>query len=117
MVVAEGERIVDSTTAIAALDVATSLATLATQRGYTRPVLKKNESPETKPIQKRKEPAQKWNESIHIEGGRHPVVEAAQADQRERAATFVSNDCVMSPEVLIYNFKRKKEKRRKKKRK
>lgn len=96
MVVAEGERIVETTTAIAALDVATSLAVLATQRGYSRPILIKNGV-----TSQNGQSQENVSSAILIEQGRHPIVEAAQADQRERAATFVSNDCVLSPKVQL----------------
>ncbi len=61
--------------ALAGLDVACALATLATARGYVRP--------EVVP-----------GLDFHIEGGRHAVVEQALLDA---AGPFVPNDCDLSP--------------------
>jgi DNA mismatch repair protein MutS len=58
--------------ALAALDVAAALAELAASQNYVRPVLSE-------------EPA------FAIQGGRHPVVEAAL--QRQGGTGFVPNDC------------------------
>ena len=62
---------------LAALDVASSLATLAAEEGYARPAV---------------------DDSLdfHVEGGRHPVVEQALRRQMDHA--FVANDCDLSPE-------------------
>ncbi len=60
--------------ALAAIDVAAALAALAEQRDWTRP-----EIDETL--------------AFHIEGGRHPVVEAALATAGK---PFVANDCMLS---------------------
>ncbi len=59
MVLAEGEKIASTTTAIAAIDVAASNALLAVERGYVRPTLV------TSP-------------TLNIVNGRHPIVEAVQ---------------------------------------
>ena len=61
--------------ALAVLDVATSLATLAAERHYVRPEVDRSLD-------------------FKIEGGRHPVVE--QALQRD-GGPFVANDCDLSP--------------------
>ena len=73
-VVAASETIKAAAEALAALDVAAALATLAVERDYVRPEI---------------------DDSLDfvIEGGRHPVVE--QALQRWRP--FVANDCDLSP--------------------
>ena len=82
MVIAEGERIVATTTAIAALDIATGLATLANARGYTRPRLHANLA-------------------LNITHGRHPIVEAAQAENAAHASTFVGNDCALTQDANV----------------
>jgi DNA mismatch repair protein MutS len=61
--------------ALAVLDVACGLATLATGRGYARPEVVSGLD-------------------FHIEGGRHAVVEQALLDA---AGPFVPNDCDLSP--------------------
>jgi DNA mismatch repair protein MutS len=61
--------------ALSILDVATSLAALAVERGYVRPEVDRSLD-------------------FVIEGGRHPVVE--QALQRD-GGPFVANDCELSP--------------------
>ncbi|NQU56150.1 MAG: DNA mismatch repair protein MutS, partial [Rhodospirillales bacterium] len=58
--------------ALASLDVAAGLAHLARQRRYMRPVVD-------------------GSTDFHIQGGRHPVVEAALQQRGE--AAFVANDC------------------------
>ncbi|MCO6387344.1 DNA mismatch repair protein MutS [Aliihoeflea sp. 40Bstr573] len=62
--------------ALAAIDVATSLAVLAEQENYARPQVDDGLA-------------------FAIEGGRHPVVE--QALRRQLADPFVANDCDLSP--------------------
>ena len=59
---------------LAALDVALSMAQLATEQHYTRPVLDNSLT-------------------FKIDQGRHPVVEAALAKQSE---SFIANDCDLS---------------------
>ena len=59
---------------LTALDVALSMATLAVEQNYTRPILDNTTN-------------------FVIEGGRHPVVEAALAKQNEQ---FIPNDCDLS---------------------
>jgi DNA mismatch repair protein MutS len=66
--------------ALAALDVAAALAELAVSAHYVRPVL----SDDT---------------SFGIDGGRHPVVEAALLKQ---GAAFVPNDCALGPERRLW---------------
>lgn len=58
--------------ALAGLDVATALGELAETRQYVRPTVDASRA-------------------FHIEGGRHPVVEAALA--QDRAGPFIANDC------------------------
>jgi DNA mismatch repair protein MutS len=62
--------------ALARLDVASSLGSLAAERRYVRPVVDASRA-------------------FRIEGGRHPVVEAALAKQGD--AAFVANDCDLTP--------------------
>jgi DNA mismatch repair protein MutS len=62
--------------ALAAIDVAASLAVLAEQENYARPLVDDGLA-------------------FEIEGGRHPVVE--QALRRQVADPFVANDCDLSP--------------------
>ena len=75
MVTTASDAIKAAAAALAGLDVACGLATLATARGYVRP--------EVVP-----------GLDFHIEGGRHPVVEQARLDA---AGPFVPNDCDLSP--------------------
>jgi DNA mismatch repair protein MutS len=67
--------------ALAALDVAAALAELAASQNYVRPVLSE-------------EPA------FAIQGGRHPVVEAAL--QRQGGTGFVPNDCDLGSERRLW---------------
>jgi DNA mismatch repair ATPase MutS len=103
MVVSEGERIVATTTAIAALDVATSMAMLANSRGYTRPILHPMSASTSTSTSTSTATSGSGRDSLimHIEHGRHPIVEAAQADQGALAATFVGNDSLLTPEVFV----------------
>ncbi|MBS0527084.1 MAG: DNA mismatch repair protein MutS [Proteobacteria bacterium] len=66
--------------ALAALDVAAALAELAASANYVRPVLGDDTS-------------------FGIEGGRHPVVEAALLRQ---GTGFVPNDCELGPERRLW---------------
>src|SRR6185437_6687789 len=72
--------VVSAGRALAALDVAAALAELAASANYVRPAL----SDDT---------------SFGIEGGRHPVVEAALLRQ---GAGFVPNDCDLGPERRLW---------------
>ncbi len=74
-VAAAGPALVRAAQAVAALDVAQSLATVALDYRYTRPVLA-DDGP------------------LEIEDGRHPVVERHMA-----AGTFVPNDVVLGGDV------------------
>ncbi|PIW27230.1 MAG: DNA mismatch repair protein MutS [Rhodospirillales bacterium CG15_BIG_FIL_POST_REV_8_21_14_020_66_15] len=62
--------------ALARLDVAAALGALASERRYVRPLVDASRV-------------------FRIEGGRHPVVEAALARQGD--AAFVANDCDLTP--------------------
>ena len=75
--VAEAEGIRQGARALAVLDVATALATLAGERDWSRPVVDDSLS-------------------FRIEAGRHPVVE--EALRRQLGDPFVANDCDLSPE-------------------
>jgi len=77
--VAAAEDIKAAAQALAGVDVAAALASLAVERGYVRPEVDASRD-------------------FVIAGGRHPVVEQALArDGGERAHTFVANDCDLSP--------------------
>ncbi len=71
---ARREAIADTADALARLDVAAALAERAGEGGWTRPMLVDHPC-------------------FEVEGGRHPVVEAAVARAGER---FVANDCVLT---------------------
>ncbi|WP_093666186.1 DNA mismatch repair protein MutS [Sphingomonas gellani] len=74
------EAIADTADALARLDVAAGLAERAAEGGWTRPRLV------DRPC-------------FEVEGGRHPVVEAAVARAGER---FVSNDCRLSADKRLW---------------
>ena len=75
-VLAEHEVIAKAAEALAALDASSALAELAAEQRYTRPHIDRTLA-------------------FHIEGGRHPVVEAAL--RREASGgDFVPNDCTLS---------------------
>ncbi len=74
-VVAEAEVIKASALALAAIDVATSLAHLASEQAYCRPVVDSSMT-------------------FAIRGGRHPVVE--QALRRQSSGPFIANNCDLS---------------------
>lgn len=71
---ASSDMITKSSQAFAELDVASSLADLAVENNYCRPVVDNSLN-------------------FNIRGGRHPVVE--QSLKKESATPFVSNDCCM----------------------
>ena len=73
---AEGERLRGFGAALAEIDVAAALAELAVKRAWTRPLVDASLS-------------------FDIEGGRHPVVEAAL---KEAGEPFVANDCNLTGE-------------------
>jgi DNA mismatch repair protein MutS len=78
-VVAAAEDIKAAAHALAAVDVAAALATLAVERSYVRPEVDASRD-------------------FVIAGGRHPVVEQALArDGGEKSHAFVANDCDLSP--------------------
>ena len=72
-VLAHRTEIAAAAAAIAGLDVATALAQLAADEGHVRPTIDDGAA-------------------FHIEGGRHPVVEAVL---KRQGASFVANDCVL----------------------
>ncbi|WP_366513041.1 DNA mismatch repair protein MutS [uncultured Agrobacterium sp.] len=74
-VVAEAEVIKAGALALAAIDVATSLAHLASEQAYCRPVVDSSMT-------------------FAIRGGRHPVVE--QALRRQSSGPFIANNCDLS---------------------
>ena len=75
--VAEGERLRGFGAALAEIDVAAALAELAVKRSWTRPLVDASLS-------------------FTIEGGRHPVVEAAL---KQAGEPFVANDCDLTGEA------------------
>lgn len=79
-VLGQGENIARTAGAIAAIDVAAGLAELAVRCDYVRP---------------------KVDESLafHIEGGRHPVVEAALLRSNQQ---FIANDCNLSEQSRLW---------------
>jgi len=78
LVIGHVEAIAQAALALAELDVASSLAQLAEDRQFVRPVVD-------------------LSRDFEITGGRHPVVEAAlQAGEGEK---FVANDCVQNDET------------------
>ncbi|MBV9969658.1 MAG: DNA mismatch repair protein MutS, partial [Xanthobacteraceae bacterium] len=74
-VVAAAEHVKAAALALATIDVATSLATVAVERGYVRPEVD-------------------GSRDFLLVAGRHPVVEQALAEDR---TPFVANDCDLSP--------------------
>lgn len=77
----QSDTIAQAAHALAALDVATSLAELAVERRYTRPQV---------------------DDSVAfcIRGGRHPVVEAVL--DAANAGPFVANDCDLAPDNRLW---------------
>lgn len=75
-VVAEAEGIKAASRALAAIDVAVGLATLAEEQGYCRPIVDDSRM-------------------FAIVAGRHPVVE--QALRRQSSGPFIANNCDLSP--------------------
>ena len=75
--VAEGEALRGFGAALAEIDVAAALAELAVKRNWTRPLVDASLS-------------------FKIEGGRHPVVEAAL---KQAGEPFVANDCDLTGEA------------------
>ena len=71
---AESERIQELAAVLAELDVLVSFATVAAEYGYSRPVVADHDDPAV--------------EGIHVEKGRHPVVERTQS-------SFVPNDAAL----------------------
>jgi DNA mismatch repair protein MutS len=71
---AESERIQELAAVLAELDVLVSFATVAAEYGYSRPVVADHDDPAV--------------EGIHVENGRHPVVERTQS-------SFVPNDTAL----------------------
>jgi DNA mismatch repair protein MutS len=72
----EHARLIGLAAALAELDCEASLAELAAEQGYTRPVLDESST-------------------FDIRGGRHPVVEKAL--KAANAGSFIANDCVLVP--------------------
>ena len=68
-------------TALARLDVYVSLAVLAAERHYVRPLVDETSA-------------------FHVTGGRHPVVEAALASARE--GDFIANDCDLADDQRLW---------------
>ena len=81
LVTDRADLIVHAARALAALDVSLSLAELAAERRYSRPVVDNSLA-------------------FAIKGGRHPVVEAVLDGQN--AGPFVANDCDLAPENRLW---------------
>ncbi|MBO9519669.1 MAG: DNA mismatch repair protein MutS [Porphyrobacter sp.] len=79
-VVADRERIAVTAAALARLDVSAGQAERAAEGGWSRPEIVEHAC-------------------LEIEGGRHPVVEAALAQVGER---FVANDCSLGPNDRLW---------------
>jgi len=79
-VVAQRMAIAEAAQALARIDVACALAERAVEGGWARPLFAD-------------EPC------LEIEGGRHPVVEAALA---KSGAAFVANDCTLTPDSRLW---------------
>ncbi|EFA78495.1 DNA mismatch repair protein [Heterostelium album PN500] len=69
-----GEKIKKASQSLANIDISCSLALVAIERSYTRPILTEN------PI-------------LNIVGGRHPTVEYAQLVKTGTMKQFITNDC------------------------
>ncbi|MBK3731798.1 DNA mismatch repair protein MutS [Azospirillum brasilense] len=80
-VTSRAEAIAQAAHALAALDVAASLAELAAERRYRRPVVD-------------------GSLAFSIKGGRHPVVEAVL--DAGNAGPFVANDCDLAPDNRLW---------------
>jgi len=74
------QAIAGTAAAIARIDVAASHAERAVQGGWSRPAISQESE-------------------LRIEGGRHPVVEAALSDAGER---FIANDCHLMPNDRLW---------------
>jgi DNA mismatch repair protein MutS len=79
-VVAARHAIARTAAALARIDVAASHAERAAEGGWARPMLREESV-------------------LRVEGGRHPVVEAALVTRGER---FVANDCALAPEDRLW---------------
>ena len=80
-VLARAEAIAEAAAALATLDVAAGLATLALERRYARPLVD-------------------LSLAFEIAGGRHPAVEAAL--EEGGGGAFVANDCALPPERRLW---------------
>ncbi|CAO3445693.1 DNA mismatch repair protein MutS [Azospirillum largimobile] len=80
-VAARADAIAQAAHALAALDVATSLAELAEERRYSRPLVDDSLA-------------------FAIKGGRHPVVEAVL--DAAHGGPFVANDCDLAPDNRLW---------------
>ncbi|MCW3797884.1 DNA mismatch repair protein MutS [Sphingomonas sp. BN140010] len=80
LAVAHGPRIAETAEAIARIDVAAALAERAAEGGWCRPQVTDHPC-------------------LEIEGGRHPVVEAALGKAGER---FIANDCALGPHDRLW---------------
>ena len=78
-VAARADDIAAAASALAEIDVAAAGAALAVERDYCRPEVDDGAD-------------------FHVEGGRHPVVEAVRAGDGE----FVANDCALAPGARLW---------------
>ncbi len=74
-VIAEADRIAAAARALSEIDLASALAALAVEEGWTRPIVD-------------------TSRTFEIEAGRHPVVE--QALRKAGDGAFVANDCALT---------------------
>lgn len=79
-ILTDGQIIAATAAALARLDVASSLAELAAREDWRRPIVEASTV-------------------FHVEGGRHPVVEAAL---KKSGQPFVANDCDLRPERRVW---------------
>jgi DNA mismatch repair protein MutS len=77
-VIARAQSIAEAAGILAALDVASSLADLAAEKKYCRPIVD-------------------GSMTFEIRGGRHPVVEASL--ERTHEGNFIGNDCLLDAET------------------
>ncbi len=80
LILADSQAIAETAAALARLDVAAALAELASTENWVRPRVD-------------------GTAAFHIEGGRHPVVEAAVKAQRGQ---FVANDCDLGADARLW---------------
>ena len=81
LILSQAEALLTLADALATLDVSAALAQVAQTRGWVRPEMREDRH-------------------LRIEGGRHPVVEAAL--KKDGGSPFIANDLVQGPEDHIW---------------